>query len=315
MSRTRCSAELEERLNALTADAIESGAYDHGVETVHADSLVLAAREPVFVHEETGAATELCEIKRSDKLIPLTADAALALSPRAAAQAPRLMTNDRSERAALVLPHASRTLDNGTVEQRVRLMRPAARETMAAAELDASNWHETDESRWRSLWNAEIEILPAHTETRFWLVTGLLLPIWDRLPDKNMRVRRLTTDAGEPLLGRVLNATEQHAFRAAFALDAGPSLTGDELYTEIMRPGHRLPPRQWLAPRPPPYHERPPHRDRGTRRRRYRHPETHGLHRRNHLVAHPRLCPQRLDPRTHHRALATCRLITNPRQP
>ena len=151
------------------------------------------------------------------------------------------MTNDRSERAALVLPHASRTLDDGTVEQRVRLVRPAARETMAVAELNASNWHETDESRWRSLWNAEIETLPAHTETRFWLVTGLLLPIWDRLPDKNMRVRRLTTDAGEPLLGRVLNATEQHAFRAAFGLDAGPSLTGDELYTEIMRQGTAFP--------------------------------------------------------------------------
>ena len=70
-------AELEERINALIADAIESGAYDHGVEAVRADSLVLAAREPVFVHEETGAATELCEVKRSDKLIPLTADAAL----------------------------------------------------------------------------------------------------------------------------------------------------------------------------------------------------------------------------------------------
>ena len=233
--------ELEERLNALTADAIESGAYDHGVETVHADSLVLAAREPVFVHEETGAATELCEIRRRDKLIPLTADAALALSPRAAGQTPRLMTNDRSERAALVLPHASRTLDNGIVEQRVRLVRPAARETMAAAELNASNWHETGESRWRSLWNAEIETLPAHTETRFWLVTGLLLPIWDRLPDKNMRVRRLTTDAGEPLLGRVLNATEEHAFRPAFGLDAGPSLTPGELHTEIMRQGTAFP--------------------------------------------------------------------------
>ena len=229
--------ELEERLNALIADAIESGAYDHGVETVRADSLDLAAREPVFVHKETSAATELCEVKRRDKLIPLTADAALALSPPTAGQTPRLMTNDRSERAALVLPHASRTLDNGIVEQRVRLVRPAARETMAAAELDASNWHETGEPRWRSLWNAEIEALPAHTETRFWLVTGLLLPIWDRLPDKNMRVRRLTTDAGEPLLGRVLNATEQHAFRAAFGLDAGPSLTPDELYTEIMRQG------------------------------------------------------------------------------
>ena len=231
-------AELEERINALITDAIESGAYDHGVETVRADSLVLATREPVFVHEETGAATELCEVKRRDKLIPVTADAALTGSAR---YEPRLMANDRSQRAAILLPHSARTLDDGTVEKRVRLVRPAARETMAAAELDDSTWRETHESHWRSLWDAEIETLPAHTETRFWLVTGLLLPIWDRLPDKNMRVRRLTTDTGEPLLGRVLNATEEHAFRTAFGLDAGPSLTPGELYTEIMRQGTAFP--------------------------------------------------------------------------
>ena len=50
---------------------------------------------------------------------------------------------------------------------------------------------------WRALWDAEIVGLPSHTESRLWLVTGLLLPIWDRLPGENMRVRRLATDAGK----------------------------------------------------------------------------------------------------------------------
>ena len=111
-------AELEERIAALVAEAIESGTYDRGVETVHADSLVLAAREPVFTHGATGAATELCEIQRRDKLEPLTAAAALALRTEAseAGRAARLMTNQRSRRAALVLPHGSRMLEDGGVE-------------------------------------------------------------------------------------------------------------------------------------------------------------------------------------------------------
>ena len=65
-------AALEERIAALVAEAMESGSYDRGVETVHADSLVLASRELVFTHEATGAVTELCEIQRRDKLEPLT---------------------------------------------------------------------------------------------------------------------------------------------------------------------------------------------------------------------------------------------------
>ena len=67
---------------------------------------------------------------------------------------------------------------------------------MARAELDASNWRRADEAQWRHVWDAEIADLPSHREARFWLATGLLLPVWDRLPAENMRVRRLSSDDG-----------------------------------------------------------------------------------------------------------------------
>ena len=63
---------------------------------------------------------------------------------------------------------------------------------------------------------------PRHRESRFWLVAGLLLPIWDRLPDESMRVRRLLADDGEHLIGRVLGPAEVGEFRAALGLDGGP---------------------------------------------------------------------------------------------
>ena len=230
---------LETRITALITDAIEAGTYDRGVETVHADSLVVLSHEPAFIHETTGSATELCEVLRRDKLEPLTTDAALALT--AQPRDTRLVVNDRSERAAVVAPHPSRMLENGGVEERIRLVRPATRESMARAELDASYWHDADEAAWRTLWEAEIAGLPTHKDSRFWLVTGLLLPIWDRLPDKNMRVRRLTTDDGEHMIGRVLNAAEVVEFRAALGLAAGPGLTPAELHEEIIKRGTSFP--------------------------------------------------------------------------
>ncbi len=235
-------AELETRIAANIEQAIEAGSYEVGVETVTADSLAIAGRETLYEHPGTGAVTELVEIVRRDRLAPLTADAALETGNRDPGpdSKPRLAVNDRSKRAAVILPAASRMLDDGGVTERVRLLRPAAAETMARDELDASNWRPAGEDRWRGVWDAEIAGLPSHRESRFWLASGLLLPVWDRLPAENMRVRRLTSDDGISLIGRVLDAEQVRAVRAGFGLDGGPAMTGAEAFAAVMERGSAL---------------------------------------------------------------------------
>ena len=236
-------AELESRIASNIEQAIEAGSYEVGVETVTADSLAIAGRETLYEHSGTGAATELVEIVRRDKLVPLTAESALEIGEQDPGpdDKPRLAVNARSKRAAVVLPASSRMIDDGGVQERVRLIRPATGETMARAELDASNWRRADEAQWRPVWDAEIAGLPSHRESRFWLATGLLLPVWDRLPEENMRVRRLTSDDGHSLIGRVLDAEQVRAVRAGFGLDGGPAMTGKEAFEAVMGRGNALP--------------------------------------------------------------------------
>jgi len=235
-------AELEKRIAANIEQAVEAGSYEVGVETVTADSLAVAGRETLYEHPGTGAATELVEIVRRDKLVPLTAESALEIGERDPGPdgKPRLAVNARSKRAAVVLPASSRMIDDGGVQERVRLIRPATAETMARAELDASNWRRADEAQWRRVWDAEIAGLPSHRESRFWLATGLLLPVWDRLPAENMRVRRLASDDGHSLIGRVLDAEQVRAVRAGFGLDGGPAMTGAEAFEAVMGRGNAL---------------------------------------------------------------------------
>jgi len=235
-------AELESRIASNIEQAMEAGSYEVGVETVTADSLAIAGRETLYEHSGAGAATELVEIVRRDKLAPLSAGDALKMGERDPGPdgKPRLAVNARSKRAAVILPAPSRMLDDGGVTERVRLLRPAARETMAMAELDASNWRPAGEAEWRRVWDAEIAGLPSHRESRFWLATGLLLPVWDRLPAENMRVRRLTSDDGIALIGRVLDAEQVRAVRAGFGLDGGPAMTGAEAFEAFMGRGHAL---------------------------------------------------------------------------
>ena len=236
-------AALESRIEANIEQAMEAGSYEVGVETVRADSLSIGGRETLYEHPGTGAVTDLVEIRRRDRLEPTTAELALDIGARDPGPdgTPKLAVNARSKRAAVVLPAPSRMFDDGGVQERVRLVRPATRESMAVPELDASNWRRADEATWRALWDHEIAELPTHRESRFWLAAGLLLPIWDRLPFENMRVRRLTTDEGEALIGRVLDASQVRAARSSFGLDGGPAMTGDEAFEAVMGRGTALP--------------------------------------------------------------------------
>ena len=231
--------QLEERIDANIEHALEAGTYEQGVENILADSLLVASRETLRTHERTGAATELVEIARKDRLVPVTADDALRMRDRALAAGNEtgLLYNGRSKRVALRLPAPSRMLDDGGIQKRVRLLRPATRDTLAEQALAASNWRQAGETEWRALWDAEVQSLPTHTESRLWLVTGLLLPVWDRLPTEDLRVRRLNADDGEALIGRVLNPEQAVALRRAFALGAGPLPGAAEVHDALTRRG------------------------------------------------------------------------------
>ena len=237
-------AELEARIAENIEQAVEAGSFEVGVETVRADSLSLIGRETLYEHPGTGAATDLVEIRRRDRLEPLTADAALDIGGRepgadGKSEARRQRPLEARRRpAAGPLAHVRRWRGTGT-----RAPGPPRdpRDDGTGPSSTPPTGVRADEAQWRMLWEHEIAELPSHRESRFWLAAGLLLPIWDRLPFENMRVRRLTTDDGEALIGRVLDAEQVRAARASFGLDGGPAMTGEEAFEAVMGRGTALP--------------------------------------------------------------------------
>ena len=186
-------------LNARVEAALAAGTFDMGLETLRAESLTVVERRTVYTHPGTAAETQAFEVRRLDRTNALSvADALdLAREPRA-----RLLVNARSGHAAVQVRAASVTLDDGEVESRIRLVRPTERKNMPEAVLLASNWEDADEVAFTEAWNAEVAGLPEFIESRFHIVTGLLLPIWRRLPEDGCRVYRLQTDDGERVIGR-----------------------------------------------------------------------------------------------------------------
>jgi len=195
---------FEDLLRAKIEGAQSSGTYDVGVETLTAESLVVTDRRSLYAHPQTGAETQVFTIRRRERNRPFSLAEALdrADDPRA-----MLLVNTQSGRAAVQVPAPSVMLDDGEVERRVRLLRPMERTAMPSAALAQTHWERADRVAFTEAWERELVEIPAFTDSDLHIVTGLLLPIWKRLPDDSMRVYRLQTDAGERVIGRLVSPT------------------------------------------------------------------------------------------------------------
>ncbi len=227
-------AVFEELLASRIESAIAAGSYDVGVETLTADSLRVTERRTIHTHAASGAETRLFKVMRRDRNRPLLATDALALAQDKRA---RLLVNVQSGRAAVQMPAPSLTLDDGEVQRRVRLVRPMARETLALDALDRTHWTEADAERFAETWTAEVAQVPKFTESAFHIVTGLLLPIWNRLPDELLRVYRLQTDDSERVIGRLISPAAMGEVYRALGLDDAPTLSPDEAWSAVLTDG------------------------------------------------------------------------------
>jgi len=190
---------FEQLLAARIEGAIASGAYDAGLETLRAESFVVTDRQVIYTHPRTGAETRLLTITERRRNRPVTLDAAFDhLHDRRAV----LLINEQSGRAAVQIPTTSVMLDDGEVERRVRLVRPMESQNMPLKAMAETRWVEADREAFAAAWAAEIAQVPEFTDAVLHMVTGLLLPIWRRLPTESTRVYRLQTDEGERIIGR-----------------------------------------------------------------------------------------------------------------
>ncbi|WP_368925515.1 strawberry notch-like NTP hydrolase domain-containing protein [Brevundimonas vancanneytii] len=218
---------FEQLLDAKVAGAIASGVYDVGLETLTAESFVVAERTTIYTHPATGAQTRLLTITERRRNQPTTLDTALDWldDPHT-----RLLINARSGRAAVQVPAPSIMLDDGEIERRVRLIRPMEQHHASLAMMEDSHWQEAARDSFAAVWQREVAEVPAYTDGAIHMVSGLLLPVWKRLPNESTRVYRLQTDDGERIIGRRVSP--------AWALNAASTgtanLSSDDAYAALV---------------------------------------------------------------------------------
>ncbi|MDQ0393719.1 putative RNA methylase [Labrys monachus] len=218
---------FERLLNAKIEGAIASGSYDVGLETLQAESFIVTDRRTIHVHPGTGAEARLLTITQRQRNRPVTlAEAFEHLNDPGA----RLLINERSGRAAVQIPTTSIMLDDGEIERRVRLIRPMEAHNIPIKMMGETHWVQAERIAFTAAWNAEAAEVPEYADSTIHVVSGLLLPIWKRLPNESTRVYRLQTDDGERIVGRRVSPAW-----VAGALATGMSaLTPDDAFMALM---------------------------------------------------------------------------------
>lgn len=199
---------FSEKIEALTERAIAEGRYEVGLEVFRARAIRQTTSEDLWTCPKTGAVTRLIGIEADETVHIPTAEDALdrGLTP---------MRNAASMKVAGIGRPATFYDDDAENILR-RVLRPTGKAFMSEAKYQASAWEAVSEALFKRLWAQEADALPKTTTSSFYLLTGLLLPIWTRIPSLDEKIWRVTPDGGTPMIGRVLSEEAATTLRARF---------------------------------------------------------------------------------------------------
>jgi hypothetical protein len=191
-------------IQARIDEARDAGTLDVGVETIMTERIVVLEETILWRDPTTGAETRLARLELHHRRKALTFTRLM--TQWSETSRVRMLLNDKSGRVALAAPSWPVMNNEGEPIPMWMLVRPTGQERIRDHRLAESAWNSIEQADFERLWNAQVEeaMTKVDVET-IHLATGLLLPVWNKLPEDDVRVWRLSDAAGDSLLGRIVS--------------------------------------------------------------------------------------------------------------
>ena len=180
--------------------AIANGTVDMGLENYRADKIEVKD-EKVIRKDPSGADTKYVQMTAYRKP-ELVSFAAVKKSGQNFQGLVRL--EDGSVRAVFEISGKTNPR-TGEIQRRFKLESPVrGKSSVYVEETLKAKTTAIDKAEWDAAWKEETAKAPEYNESTLHLLTGTLLPIWNRLPENNTRVMRVISSDGRQYLGRVI---------------------------------------------------------------------------------------------------------------
>lgn len=215
--------------------AREAGTLDTGMENVKADKVDIENDSTVYTDPSTGAETRYIQAKVYNKpTVIKTLEDAKAYKPNFQGI---VRMEDGSVRAVYRI--ADQTNAMGIVQKRYRLQGASGSvvNTMNAKNLETRT-EKVPETEWKDAWKEAVKSVPEYDESELHMITGALLPIWNKLPTEGTtKAMRITASDGTQYLGRIITPKQIDAVLRGLGVK-GTSVkkeySGTDLYSAIM---------------------------------------------------------------------------------
>jgi predicted RNA methylase len=203
---------LMEQLEHVIEAAKRDGKFDHGIQTIPALSLVKNAQETIHTHEDSGATTSVVEITATVPREAKTYGQIHAMVARAReryGRAAAFFFEHPEYGIAALYPTAATQQRNGSLVPLAKVVTPSRSDTIETAWANSYARSIIEDDAAEVSWKSALEAEGDTVTVRYTMITGTLLPIYDRLPEQMPEVYRVVLDDGERLIGRVIPESQR----------------------------------------------------------------------------------------------------------
>ncbi|KKN12615.1 hypothetical protein LCGC14_1014680, partial [marine sediment metagenome] len=229
---------FQEMLDARVEQAIADGTLDQGMESYKADKVEKVSEQVVYSHPDTNSETRYVQLKAYRKNNPVSWEQIQRRTPK------KYVKSRKGTVIYAVTPARAKTdATSGRIIDQYRLTPPSG--TSHFAEQTRIDYHggydEIKGDEAGKMWREQFDKVPEfHSKTEHFL-TGLILPIWDKIRG-TARIYRIVTTEGEEMIGRTitpnalsntlraLGATQKQQLSAK---DAGQKLLNNDITVEL----------------------------------------------------------------------------------
>lgn len=194
--------EFDSQLKMATAEAEQNGTLDKGMENYKADKVSVKETKTVHTDKLSGAETLYYSLVADKKIKKNEFSDIQSDSPRFKG----FYQNKSNGGVRAITQIANKTDSNGNVVSRFKAEGQEYGKTVYLSEQQVSQrWNKIDNETAKALWNKRLEEMPEYRQENVHLISGAVLPVWDKLPETNIKVYRILTDNGDVLIGRVIS--------------------------------------------------------------------------------------------------------------
>jgi len=200
--------KLSSLLGHLIDVARQAGTLELGVEDIRADEVKEVRRSVVNIDKRSHAETVYYELISKKKREPLRFPGARGIE--------RYVKNKASGRIHALYDNRTTTTDKqGTVHMKLLAQTPFGQAWEPVedfyswgGQIDGKRFDEVDLEKAMALWDEQSKLVPKFHESPLHIVSGALLPVWNRLGAGTPRIRRVKITDGGRILGRLIDAAE-----------------------------------------------------------------------------------------------------------